>query len=90
MLKLQWEDRLSAIDEEERGLAGRLACRRADGPQHGLQFIEPALAAGLEPLLEAPCFEALEDLGVGTLGLAITSRLRHRGIADLRAEVRAV
>ena len=32
VLKLQWEDRLNTVDEEEGCLAGRLACCRADGP----------------------------------------------------------
>ena len=90
VLKLQWEDRLSAVDEEEGRLASRLACRRADGPQHGLQLVEPALAASLKHLLETPCLEALEDLGVGALGLTIASRVRNRGIADLHAEAGAV
>jgi hypothetical protein len=84
------EDGFSSVDEEERGLAGRLGRRRADGPQHRLWLIKPALATGFELFLEASCLEALEDFSVGTLGLVIASWVRHRGVADLRAEAGAV
>ena len=30
----------------------------ADGPQHGLELVQPAPAAGFEILLEIPCFES--------------------------------
>ena len=71
------EDRFCPIDEEEGHFAGRL----------GLELIEPAFAAGGELFVEASCLEAH---GVGTLGLAITSRVSHRGVADLHADVGVV
>ena len=52
------ENSFSFVDEEERGLADRLGCGGADGPQHGLELIEPTPAASLELLLEGPCLEA--------------------------------
>jgi hypothetical protein len=43
----------------------------------------PFLAAGLEFAIEASHFEALEDLGVGALGLAIAPGMSDGGKADL-------
>ena len=40
--------------------------------------------------VEAPCLEALEDLGVCSLGLTVAARVSNRGVVDRRAEVGAV
>ena len=62
-------------------------CRgRADGPQHCLEFVDPLLAMLLE-FVEAPCLEALEDLGVCSLGLTVAVWVSNGGITDLRAHV---
>ena len=64
MLDLVREDGLGSIDKKERGLACWLGGGGADGPQHGLELIVPAPAAGLELLLEGPGLEASEDLRI--------------------------
>ena len=89
MLELGGEDRLRFVDEEERCFSGGLCRGSADAPQHILELIDPSLSTGLE-LVAAPRLEPLIHLGVGAFGLAIASRVRHRGIADLRAEAGAV
>jgi hypothetical protein len=48
-----------------------------------LEVVEPFLAVGLEFSVEASHFEALEDLGVGALSLAIGPRMSDGGEADL-------
>ena len=65
------KDSLSTVDEEERGFACRPGGGGVDGPQHGLELVVPALAAGLELLLEGPGLEASQDLCVGAFGLAV-------------------
>ena len=77
MLDLMREDRFGSIDKEERGLARRLGGSGADGPQHGLELVVPAPAAGLELLLEGPGLEASQDLHVGPFSLAIAPGMRH-------------
>jgi hypothetical protein len=47
--------------------------------------VYPFLAIGFEFGVEASCFEALEDLGVGTLGLAVAPGISDGGKADLDA-----
>ena len=71
-LELGREDRLCSVDERERSFAGGLCRSRADGPQHCREFVDPLLAMLLE-FVEAPCLEALEDLGVGALGLPVAA-----------------
>ena len=90
VLELRGEDCFCPIDEEEGRFTGRLGRCCADRPYHGLELVKPAFAAGCELFLEASCLEALEDLRVITLGLAVASWMRHRGIADLCADARAV
>ena len=70
-------DYLCSIDEEEWGLASLLGGGSADGPQHGLQLVVLAPAAGLQLLLEGPGLEAPQDLRVGMFGLAIAPGVRH-------------
>ena len=48
MLDLVREDCFCSVDEEERGLAHWLAGGGVDGPQHRLELIVPAPAAGLD------------------------------------------
>ena len=67
MLDLMRENRFGYVDKEERGLACWLGGGGADGPQHGLELVVPAPAAGLELLLEGPGLETSQDLHVGTL-----------------------
>lgn len=62
------ENRFSSVDEEEWSSARRLGRGGADGPQHGLELVEPAPAAGLRLLLEGSCLEAPQDLRIGALG----------------------
>ena len=69
---LAGEDSFSAIDEGERCLPSGLCWRGVDGPEHQGELIDPVLAAGLE-VVETPCLEALEHLGVGLLGLPVTA-----------------
>ena len=64
MLDLMREDRFCSVDEEERGLACWLGAGGADGPQHRLELVVPAPAAGLELLLEGPGLEAPQDLAL--------------------------
>ena len=64
MLDLRREDRFGSVDKEEWGLARRLSGGGADGPQHGLELVVPAPAAGLELLLYGPGLEASQDLRV--------------------------
>src|SRR4051812_40729437 len=90
MSDLVREDSFGSIDQEERGLPGWLGRGCADGPQHGLELIVPTSAAGLQLLLECPCLEAPQDLRVGSFGLAVASRVRHRSIAYLRSKVSTV
>ena len=84
------EDLFSSVDEEERSLARWLGSGGADGPQHGLELIVPAPAAGLQLLLEGPGLEAPQDLRVGAFGLAVALGVRHRSVADMRSKVSAV
>ena len=60
MLDLVWENRFRSIDEEERGLVRWLGGGGADGPQHGLEHVEPALTTGLDIILEGPGLEATQ------------------------------
>jgi hypothetical protein len=87
MLELGGEDYFGSIDEEERSFPSRIRCCHANRPQHRLELVKPALAAGVELFLEASC---LEDLSVGAFGLAVASLVRHGGVANLRAEAGAV
>ena len=61
-----------------------------DGPHHGLEFVVPAPAAGLELLLEGPGLEAPQDLCVGAFGLTIAPGVCHRGVADLHSKVSTI
>ena len=90
MLDLVRKDCFSSVDEEEWSLARRLGGGGADGPQHGLELVVPAPAAGLELLLEGPGLEAPQDLCVGAFGLTIAPGVRHRSVADLRSKVSTV
>src|SRR3954469_25736184 len=84
------KDCFGSIDQEERGLPGRLGRGCADGPQHGLELVVPTPAAGLQLLLECPGLEASQDLRVGSFGLPIASRVCHRSVAYLRPKVSAI
>ena len=86
---LTGENSFSTIDKGERRLTSGLCWRGADGPEHRGELIDPVLAAGLE-VVETPCLEALEHLGVGTLSLPVAAWVGHRGIADLGAKAAAV
>ena len=77
MIDLVRENRFCSVDEEERRFSCWLGRGGADGPQHRLQLIEPAPAAGLELLVEGPCLEAPQDFCFGPLGLAVAPRVRH-------------
>lgn len=59
MLDLVREDCFSSKDEEGRGFACWLGGGGADRPQHRLELVVPAPAAGLELFLEGPGLEAL-------------------------------
>ena len=52
MPDLMREDGFSSVDEEEWSLARWLGGGGADGPQHGLELVVPAPAAGFELLLK--------------------------------------
>ena len=84
------EDCLCSINEEERGFAGRLGGDSADRPQHRLELIVPAPAAGLQLLLEGPGFEAFQDLRVGAFSLAAAPRVCHRSVAYLCSKVSTI
>ena len=84
------ENRFCPVDEEERSLARRLGRGGADGPQHGLELVVPAPAAGLELLLEGPGLGAPQHLCVGVLGLTIAPGVHHRSVADLRSKVSTI
>ena len=84
------EDCFSSVDEEERSLARWLGSGGVDGPQHGLELVVPAPAAGLQLLLEGPSLEAPQDLRVGALSLTIAPGVGHLSIADLRSNVSIV
>ena len=90
MPNLVWENRFCSVDEEEWGLARWLGGGGADGPQHGLELVVPAPAAGLLLLLEGPGLEAPQDLCVGAFGLSIAPGVRHRSVADLRSKVSTI
>ena len=90
MLDLVREDCFSSVDEEEWSLARWLGGGGADGPQHGLELVVPAPAAGLELLLEGPGLEAPQDLRVGAFGLTIAPGVRYRSVADLRSKVSTI
>ena len=90
MLDLVREDCFSFVDNEERSLARRLGGGGADGPQHRLELIVLALAAGLKLPLEGPSLEASEDLCVGAFGLTIAPGVCHRSVADLRSKVSTI
>ena len=49
-----------------------------------------APAAGLQLLLEGPGFEAPQDLCVGSLGLTVALRVRHRSVAYLCSKVSTI
>ena len=67
----------SSVDKKEWGLARWFGGGGADGPQHRLELIVPALAAGLQLLLEGPSLEAAQDRRVGAFGLTIAPGVRH-------------
>ncbi len=90
MLDLVWENRFCSINKEERGFACRPGGGGAGGPQHGLELVVPAPAAGLQLLLEGPGLEAPQDLCVGALSLTIAPGVSHRSIADLRSKVSTI
>ena len=90
MLDLVRENCFCSIDEEERGLSCWLGGGGADGPQHRLELVVPAFAAGLKLLLEGPGLEAPQDLCVGAFGLIVAPGVRHRGVADLRSKVSTI
>ena len=48
----------------------------ADGPQHGLELVVPAPAAGLQLLLEGPGLESPQDLHIGAFVLAVAPGVR--------------
>ena len=90
MLDLVREDCFSSVEEEERSLARWLGSGGADGPQHGLELVLPAPAAGLQLLLEGPGLESPQDLSIGALSLTIAPGVGHRSVADLRSKVSTV
>ena len=72
------EDCFCSIDEEERGFARWLGGGGVDRPQHRLELVVPAPAAGLQLLLEGPGFEAFQDLCIGAFSLAVTLGMCRR------------
>ena len=89
MLDLCGEDCFSSIHEGKWRLTSGLRGVRADGPEYGREFVYPALAVALQAI-EASCLEALEDLSICSLGLAVALWVSHRGEAELGAEALAV
>ena len=89
MLDLCGEDCFISIHEGKWRLASGLRGVRADGPEHGRELVDLALAIALEAV-KAPCLEALEDLSICSPGLAVALGVSHRGEAELGAEVLAV
>src|SRR5512133_2442860 len=87
--ELRWEDRLRAVDEEERCFPGCSAWRGSVRPEHRWQLLDPRVAMLLEDV-EGFGFEALEDFCVGALHLAIASGVGGRGEAELDAHIFAV
>ena len=87
MLDLVRENHLCSVDEEERGLACWLGGGGADGPQHGLELVVPAPAAGLELLLEGPGLKASQDFRIGALSLTIAPGVCYRNVANLHSKV---
>jgi hypothetical protein len=87
--ELRWEDRLRAVDEEERRFPGCSAWRGSVRPEHRWQLLDPRVAVLLEDV-EGLGFEALEDFRVGALDLAIASGVGGGGEAELDAHVFAV
>ena len=87
--ELGWENRLRAVDEEERRFPGCSAWRGSVRPEHRWQLLDPRVAVLLEDV-EGLGFEALEDFRVGALHLAIASRVGGGGEAELDAHVFAV
>jgi hypothetical protein len=57
-----------------------------DGPQNGLEVVQPFLAAGLEFGVEAFCLWALEDFSIGMLYLPITLGVGDGGEVNLDAK----
>ena len=90
VLDLMWEDGFGSVDKEEWGLAGGLSHGGADGPQHGLELIDPTPATSFKLLLEAHCLEAPQDLRVGALRLAVAPQVGYRGVAYLCSKVSAI
>ena len=90
MLDLVRKDCFSSINEEEWSLTRWLGGGGSDGPQHGLELVVPAPAAGLQLLLEGPGLEAPQDLRVGAFGLAIAPGVCYQSVADLRSKVSTV
>ena len=66
MLDLCGEDCFSSIHEGKWRLTSGLRGVRAYGPEHGREFVYPALAVALQAI-EASCLEALEDLSICSL-----------------------
>ena len=89
MLDFCGEDCFGAIQEGKWRLTRRLCRVRADGPEHGWELIDPALAVALEAV-EASRLEALEDLSICSLGLTVALWVSYRGEAELGAEALAV
>nr|CAE05257.2 OSJNBb0115I09.19 [Oryza sativa Japonica Group] len=87
--ELRWEDRLRAVDEEERRFPGCSAWRGSVRPEHRWQLLDPRVAVLLEDVVGLG-FEALEDFRVGALHLAVASGVGGGGEAELDAHVFAV
>ena len=88
MLDLCGEDCFSSIHEGKWRLTSGLRGVCADGPEHRREFVYPALAVALEAI-EASCLEALQDLSICSLGLAVALWVSHRGEAELGAKALA-
>src|SRR6185369_7061661 len=89
VLDLCREDCFSSIHQGEWRLASGLCRVCADGPEHGWELVDPALAVALEAI-EASCLETFEDLSICSLGLTVALWVSHRGEAELGAEALAV
>src|SRR5512136_2061705 len=87
--ELRWEDRLRAVDEEERRFPGCSAWCGSVRPEHRWQLLDPRVAVLLEDV-EGLGFKVSEDFRIGALHLAIASGVGGGGEAELDAHVFAV
>ena len=89
VLDLCGEDCFGSIHQGEWRLTSGFCRVRVDGPEHGGELIDPALAIALEAV-ETSRLETLEDLSICSLGLTIALWVSYRGETELGAEALAV